>query len=317
MTLHGLRLAVRNAFHDWKRDMSPRARAILWIGILIQGYAIYAAITRSLVWPFSWPTNVFVLLASVSILYGVGGVFYNAVLASEFLRKTRMEADALAARSIQRSLQPETLEAPHGYEIDASYEPFRTIGGDYFDIVRLSAGRTLLAVADVSGKGMAAALLSANLQALVRTLATMDDDLRQLASRMNQHLSRHTPGDRFATAVFIVLDHESGTLTFVNAGHNPPILVSAGKTERLNATGIPLGMFDHSAYDARSSVLAPGGVLLVFTDGLTDGIRADDPDAHLAATVTRQPDLSVSRIRALCDPALIEDDVTIVRLARR
>ena len=76
-------------------------------------------------------------------------------------------------------------------------------------------------------------------------------------------------------------------------------------------------MFDHSAYDARSSVLAPGGVLLVFTDGLTDGIRADDPDAHLAATVARQPDLSVSRIRALCDPALIEDDVTIVRLARR
>ena len=316
MTLHGLRLAVGHAFHDWKRDMSPRARAILWIGILIQGYAIYAAITRSLVWPVMWPTG-FALLASVGILYGIGGVFYNAVLASEFLRKTRMEADAIAARSIQRSLQPETLEAPHGYEIAASYEPFRIVGGDYFDIVRLSSGRTLVAVADISGKGMAAALLSANLQALVRTLAAVDNDLRQLASRMNQHLSRHTPGDRFATAIFIVLDHESGTLTFVNAGHNPPILVSDGRTERLNATGIPLGMFEHSVYDTQSAVMAPGGVLLAFTDGLTDAIRADDPDARLAATVARQPDLSVSGIRALCDPALIEDDVTIVRVARR
>lgn len=317
MSLHGWRLAVNHAFRDWKRDMSPRARAILWIGILIQGYAIYAAITRSLVWPFIWPANVFVLLAAVSILYGIGGIFYNGVLSSEFLRKTRMEADAIAARSIQRSLQPETLQAPDGYELDASYEPFRTIGGDYFDIVRLSATRTLIAVADVSGKGMAAALLSANVQALVRTLAMIDEDLRQLASQMNQHLSRHTPGDRFATAVFIVLDHESGRLTAVNAGHNPPIVVSGGKIERLNATGIPLGMFEASAYEIQSATLAPGGVLLVFTDGLTDAIRADDPDARLAAAVARQPGMTISQVRALSDPALIEDDVTIVRLARR
>ena len=316
MTLRGLRLAVSHAFHDWKRDISPSARAILWIGILIQGYAIYAAISRSLVWPLMWPTGI-PLFASIGILYGIGGIFYNGVLSSEFVRKTRMEADVIAARSIQRTLQPETLEAPSGYEMDASSEPFRTVGGDYFDVVRLSTNRTLIAVADVSGKGMAAALLSANLQALVRTLAAMDDDPRQLAVRMNQHLSRHTPGDRFATAVFIVLDHESGALTWVNAGHNPPILVSAGTAERLNATGIPLGMFEHSPYAAQSTVLPPGGVLLVFTDGLTDAIQADDSDATLVETMVRQPDLPVSRIRALCDPALVEDDVTIVRLARR
>jgi sigma-B regulation protein RsbU (phosphoserine phosphatase) len=317
MSFHWWRLAVIHAFHDWKRDMSPRARAILWVGILIQGFAIYAAITRSLVWPVIWPTNGFVLLAIVGILYGIGGIFYNGVLSSEFLRKTRMEADAIAARSIQRSLQPETLEAPDGYELDAVYEPFRTIGGDYFDIVRLSDTRTLIAIADVSGKGMAAALLSANVQALVRTLATIDDDLRQLASQMNRHLSRHTPGDRFATAVFIVLDHATGRLTAVNAGHNQPLLVSGGTMERLKATGIPLGMFEASSYDSQSATLAPGGVLLLFTDGLTDAIRADDPDEHLAAVMSRQPDISISRIRALCDPALIEDDVTIVRLARR
>jgi serine phosphatase RsbU (regulator of sigma subunit) len=316
MTLRGLRVAVSNAFHDWKRDMSPSARAILWIGILIQGYAIYAAISRSLVWPLMWPTGI-PLFASIGILYGIGGLFYNGVLASEFLRKTRMEADATAARSIQRTLQPETLDAPPGYDIDASSEPFRIVGGDYFDVVRLSGSRTLIAVADVSGKGMAAALLSANLQALVRTLATMDDDPRQLASRMNQHLSRHTPGDRFATAVFIVLDHESGALTAVNAGHNPPILVWGGKAERLQATGIPLGMFEQSVYAVQPAELPPGGVLLVFTDGLTDALRAADPDAFLVETIVRQPDLSASRIRALCGPALIEDDVTIVRLARR
>ena len=169
MTLHGLRLAVSHAFHDWKRDMSPRARAILWIGILIQGYAIYAAITRSLVWPLSgrrflycWRASAF-LRHRRRLLQRRAGVGVPAKDAHGGRRDCRtLDSTQSAARDAGGS---------SGLQIAASYEPFRIVGGDYFDIVRLSSGRTLLAVADVSGKGMAAALLSANLQALVRTLA--------------------------------------------------------------------------------------------------------------------------------------------------
>jgi phosphoserine phosphatase RsbU/P len=98
------------------------------------------------------------------------------------------------------------------------------VGGDYFDVVDLPGNRTLFVVADVSGKGLAAALLAANIQALVRSLSTIAPDVPALASQINRHLFRYTPGNRFATAAFIVLDRDSSELAYVNAGHNPPIV---------------------------------------------------------------------------------------------
>jgi phosphoserine phosphatase RsbU/P len=106
--------------------------------------------------------------------------------------------------------------------MEVYYQPYRAVGGDYFDVIDLPGNQTLLAIADVSGKGMPAALLAANVQALVRTLANVDADPLALARRINKHLSRYTPGNRFATAVFIRLNRDSGELTYVNAGHNPP-----------------------------------------------------------------------------------------------
>jgi hypothetical protein len=149
--------------------------------------------------------------------------------------------DAIAARQIQQTLQPATWPSFPGYEIETFYKPFREVGGDYFDIIELPENRVLFAVADVSGKGMPAALLAANIQALVRSIANFAVDPFAFALQINKHLSRYTPRDRFATALFIVLSRDTGELTYVNAGHNPPIVSSSGSTQFLEPTGIPLG----------------------------------------------------------------------------
>ena len=134
------------------------------IGMGIQGYAIWAALSGSLVWPILWPSGV-ILYATILLIYYIGFCIQNATLASELIRKTQLESEQLAAQKIQKTLQPTTIDAIPGYEVDAFYKPLRAVGGDYFDVVDLPGNRTLFVVADVSGKGIAAALLAANIQA--------------------------------------------------------------------------------------------------------------------------------------------------------
>lgn len=134
--------------------------------------------------------------------YFTGQWIQNGMLASEFVRKTQLETEQIAARQIQQTLQPEKLETLPGYELEAFYKPLREVGGDYFDVMELPGNRTLFALADVSGKGIAAALLAANIQALVRSVASVECSPVALANQINKHLSRYSPTDRFATAVF-------------------------------------------------------------------------------------------------------------------
>jgi hypothetical protein len=214
-----------------------------------------------------WPNEILVFLISI-LLYSVGGKLMNWMLTSEFVRKSQLEADQIAARQIQQTLTPAQVEKLPGYEMEAFYKPFRDVGGDYFDVIELEGKRTLFAVADVSGKGMPAALLTANIQALVRSIAGAGADPLALTRQINRHLSRYTPINRFATAVFVVLNHDSGELTYVNAGHNAPILVGPGPARSLEATGMPLGLFPEAPYSVETALLPPGGALLLFTDGL-------------------------------------------------
>jgi sigma-B regulation protein RsbU (phosphoserine phosphatase) len=217
----------------------------------------------------------------VFLLFYSGRWIQNGMLTSEFVRKTQLETDQLAARQIQQTLQPGKLEDLPGYEVQAFYKPLREVGGDYFDVIELPANRTLFALADVSGKGISAALLAANIQALVRSIASMEPTPLALAKQINKHLSRYTPSDRFATAVFIVLSPDSGELTYVNAGHNAPIVFCSGSMTFLEATGPPLGLFIDAEYEARTAVISPGGTLLIFTDGLTDSIQGEHPENRL------------------------------------
>src|ERR1700757_2064937 len=173
------RSVLRYAFYDWAREMPRSKRVLMYVAIVLQGYPFYFA----LMWAFrlpTWLSPYFLILPRqpvaivlVILLYFVGRWLQNGVLSSEFVRKTQLEADQIAARDIQQTLQPGKLEQLPGYELESFYKPLREVGGDYFDVIELPANRTLFALADVSGKRIAAALLAANIQALVRSIASV------------------------------------------------------------------------------------------------------------------------------------------------
>ena len=294
----GLKQAIRFATYDWTRELPFSLRVITMIGMGIQGYAIWAALSGSLIWPIMWPSGV-ILYATILLIYYIGFCIQNATLASELIHKTQLESEQFAAQTIQKTLQPTTIDEIPGYEVDAFYKPLRAVGGDYFDVVDLPGNRTLFVVADVSGKGMAAALLAANIQALVRSLSTIAPDVAALASQINRHLFRYTPGNRFATAAFIVLDRDSGELAYVNAGHNPPIVWRAGQTNLLEATGTALGWFDDTTYDVGRMTIPHDGGLLIYTDGLPDSIPGNSPEDSLYRALDNDLARTMSNLKAV------------------
>ena len=313
--MHRLTRAIRFAFYDWTREMPPSLRAVTMIGMGIQGYAIWAGVTRSLVWPVMWPTG-WIIYPVVLLIYYLGYCIQNAALSSEFIRKTQLESEQRAAQAIQKTLQPTSIGGIPGYEVDASYTPLRAVGGDYFDVIDLEDGRTFFAVADVSGKGMPAALLAASIQALVRSLSGASTDVAVLASLINRHLCRYSPGNKFATAVFLVLDRGSGELVYVNAGHNPPLVWGSGPPRFLESTGMALGWFDDAPYGTGHTRIAPGGGILLFTDGLPDSIPGDAPEERLCQAIDGSLSRTMTNLKALVDPRFIEDDVTVLLLKR-
>jgi phosphoserine phosphatase RsbU/P len=259
-------------------------------------------------------TRPFMFLAL--FVYVVGLWLINGVLTAEFVRKTELEADQIAAEQIQQTLHPQEVEELPGYQLEMFYKPLRGVGGDYFDVIELPKGRTLFALADVSGKGMPAALLAANIQALVRSMSNILPDLRSLATQVNNHLCRYTPPDRFATAVFALLSRETGELTYVNAGQNPPILFISGAATLLESTGIPLGLILEAEFEWKRVLIPPGGKLLFFTDGLTDGIGGQKPEERVCEAIADGSGSAMSNLKSLINPKFNEDDITILLLKR-
>lgn len=306
---------LKYAFHDWTREMPKSKRFVAFAAVFLQGYAFYALFTGSLIWPWIWPKQP-MLYACVWLLYMVGYCTLNAMLTSEFVRKTQLESDVIAARQIQQTLQPVICPRFPGYDIETFYKPFREVGGDYFDIIQLPANRILIALADVSGKGMPAALLAANIQALVRSISLVATDPLIFAVRINNHLNRYTPGDRFATALFIVISRDSGEITYVNAGHNAPILSSSSSTGLLKATGIPLGLFEAAKFNVDTAFLTTGGSLLIFTDGFTDSIPGTEPEERLRGVLAEGSRGTMDSLKSLIDRKFNEDDVTILLIKR-
>ena len=317
-----IRRALQYAFYDWTSEMPRSKRMLMFVGIVLQGYAFYFTLIWALMLPkwlslyFLVPPRRPVSYVLVFLLYYTGRWIQNGMLTSEFVRKTQLETDQIAARQIQQTLQPGKLEELSGYEVEAFYKPLREVGGDYFDVIELPANRTLFALADVSGKGIAAALLAANIQALVRSIASVESNPLALARQINKHLSRYTPSDRFATAVFIALSRDSGELTYVNAGHNAPIVFSSGSVTFLAGTGPPLGLFVDAEYEARTAVMSQGSTLLIFTDGLTDSIQAEYPEDRLRDAIAESVGRTMANLKSLVDPKFNEDDITILLVKR-
>lgn len=189
----------------------------------------------------------------------------------EAIERERLERELQTAREIQERLLPHAMPELPGYEVTGTSVPSLLVGGDYFDFLELGDGRLGVAIADVSGKGIPAALLMANLQALLQGQVIHPSDVAEIVARINDLLSRSTDVGRFASFFYGVLERETGAFTFTNAGHNPPLLRRAdGALIELKTGGLILGMMSGMPYAQETVTLEPGDVVVMFTDGITE-----------------------------------------------
>lgn len=219
-----------------------------------------------------------VSLAAVAALH-----LRNLRLVLESEERRRLEEELALARRIQMALLPSQLPAVAGWELYGANFPSRVVSGDYYEVVPRADDRELvLMIADVSGKGMAASLLTASLQAF--SAGPIEDGLPpdEICVRLSRLLYRRTPPEKFATALLAVLDTASGRLRYTNAGHNPAVLVRAGgEAEELGPTGVPLGLLPSARYRAAETTLAPGDTLVLYTDGIAEAADPADEEYGL------------------------------------
>jgi sigma-B regulation protein RsbU (phosphoserine phosphatase) len=183
----------------------------------------------------------------------------------------RMQAELEIARQVQAQLFPRSVPKLKSLELKAVCNPARTVSGDYFDYQMLPDGRLALALGDVAGKGISAALLMASLQASLR-MQVREPSLTssRLVGRINQHLHSNTAPEKYATFYFSLFDEEAGTLTYTNAGHLPPLLFRNGEVTPLDVNGMVVGAFPFAKYNESQVTLLPGDLLVGYTDGITE-----------------------------------------------
>jgi sigma-B regulation protein RsbU (phosphoserine phosphatase) len=183
----------------------------------------------------------------------------------------RVQKDLETAAAIQRDFLPQSLPPCEGYGMAARAVPCLQVGGDYYDLVSLDAKRIGLAVADVSGKGVGAALLMASLRAWLRAELLHGTGLAALAEKLNDFTHESSDIHSFITFFFAELDKETGGLRFINAGHNPALVFGRdGRVRELPATGLCLGMFAGRSYEIGTGEVGPGEILVLYTDGITE-----------------------------------------------
>jgi len=174
------------------------------------------------------------------------------------------------ARHIQQRLLPAAIPQIPGLRIAGTWLPARIAGGDYFDVVRLDENAVAVCIADVCGKGMPAAMMMSNLQAAVKSHATKLAHPRQVCEQINRLMCANLAAQGFITFFYAVIESERQRLTYCNAGHNAPILVSGDSTRRLDCGGGVLGVVEHWKYDEEEISLRAGDRLLMYTDGITE-----------------------------------------------
>jgi serine phosphatase RsbU (regulator of sigma subunit) len=202
----------------------------------------------------------------------------RAMLHRQLMDQQRIEGQLRIAHEVQSRLLPGAPPRPGGYDIAGVCIPTFEIGGDYFDHIELADGRLALVVADVSGKGVPAALSMSAFRSIVRTHARMLLQPAELARRVNELLPEATAETAYVTCVYGVLDPRDGRLSYANCGHNPPLLLHAdGGTERLESGGMPLGAFADAHIGSGEARLACGDTLVFYTDGVVEN---PDPDGR-------------------------------------
>ncbi len=203
----------------------------------------------------------------------------SARLFGEKLQRQSLERELELARNIQRDLLPGSVEVPDGWELEAVSIPCRVMGGDYYDVIHLSEGRMAVAVADVSGKGAAAAMLMAALQASLRTLLRENLSLERTVSKLNLSLCDRMPDATFITFFLAVVDTKNGRMQYCCAGHDPPLLYSDSREGyfcSLDCGGLILGVLPEAEYLMDEVDFPEGARLLLYTDGVTETMSPEE-----------------------------------------
>jgi len=203
-----------------------------------------------------------------------GWVLLLLTLMLELKDKLLARDEIQIAREVQLALLPQCNPTVPGWSLWCYTRPANDVGGDLVDFIALDGFRHGVALGDVAGKGLGAALLSAKLQATLRALVPEAVTLDELGSRVNTILHRDGIDNRYATLFYAEVEHDSGRVRYLNAGHNPAFLIRPGGIERLGASSFPLGMLPGVAYEECVLDLAPGDVLLAYSDGLTEASNA-------------------------------------------
>ncbi len=253
----------------------------------------------------------------------------NARLLEEHLERDRFERELQLAREIQQRFQPTAPPTLNGYEMQGISFPSYEIGGDYYDFIERPDGRMVIALGDVSGKGTAAALLMSSLHAAVHAQVASHNSLVATIAAVNRYLAKNIPANRFVTLFYAELDPPTGALSFINAGHNPPLIVhAAGTVEHLGAGGIPLGIMPEASFREGRTHLRPGDALVVYSDGVTETQNPQGDEfgpERLDGVVSRNLEASAAGIRDRIEAALTKfaqgtpavDDITLVIVKRQ
>ncbi len=224
----------------------------------------------------------------------------TARLHQDAIEKERYERELELAAAIQREILPRFLPEIPGVELFAANIPTRHVGGDYYDVFPLSSGRVAFLVADVSGKGVPAALLVSTVHAAVHLQIDEAKTVADLVQRIDRHLRKFAATRKFLTLFFGLLEPDTGLLRYVSAGHNPALLVRpSGTTELLESTGVPVGMLPNSSWREGTRNMGAGDLLCVYSDGLTEAVDSLDEEFgldRLTAEVGSRRDLPLRRL---------------------
>lgn len=265
----------------------------------------------------------------IEYVYSVGSLaiisLENEKLFKEALEKQKMEEDLQIAREIQQNLFPASTPKLKNFEIAVLNIPSRQVGGDYYDLIKLENTDNLFAIADVSGKGVPASLLMANLQAFIKTLSKRGiPNLSESTELINDLVSENTIMGNFITFFWGLLKDEEREITYVNAGHNPPLLIRGGKVNYLKKGGMILGLMKTMIpYESESLTLEPGDALILFTDGITEAMnknKEEFSDERLEKLAVNSADKSAKDILEMIRREVVKhvngaeqsDDITLM-----
>ena len=277
--------------------------------------------------------RVSVVLPGLTMPNGLGLVIaafalVNLLVLLEVADRLSLKNDLEIAREIQKAMLPPGRFRAPGADVAGLSRPANTVGGDFYEILPLGDGRLVTAVGDVAGKGSPAALLMALLLAMMRTLVDERLEPAALMARLNVQVCRQAPGNRFITLFYSVFDMSTGELTYVNAGHTPPLVLRAdGSADRLHDGGVALGLFDESQYQTGRASLRPDDLLAIYSDGITEAespggqafdergledvlrVERGNNVAAIGAAVVRAVELHTADVR-------LADDLTLLLLRR-